>query len=143
MFRIFAVSCLSILLAMSLAGCATVKTAPVSGIGQCLQAERSDYVVTGTVEGTGKSVTILGLTFPWGAPVGVVSSGQSLLVRKIAVAQGIAVYDALGKAPDADTVLPMTTTIEKNGIPFIYRTYTATVKAKAITVKTDAELGKK
>lgn len=143
MRKIFVVGCLSIMVALTMFGCATVKTAPISGVGQCLEAERGDYVVTGTVEGTGKSVTICGLTFPWGAPLGVVSSGQALMIRKVAVAQGIAVYDALGKVPDADTILPMTTTIEKNGIPFLYRTFTATVKAKAIKIKTDAELVKK
>ena len=125
------------------AGCATLKVAPPTGVGLDLSAARSDYSVLATVEGTGKAYTIVGIPLPFGAPVGSVFSGLSVPGLQVPnKAMGIATYDALGKVPDADTIMPLTTTLEKNGIPFIFRTYSATVKGKAIKIKTDAELGK-
>lgn len=131
-------------------GCATTKVAPANGIVQNLTAERNDYVVMSTVTGTAKAYKIVGIPFPWFKPRAVVPgprpvSGAGILGVSGLMSEkviGMATHDAIGKIPDADTIIPLTYTVEKNGFPIIYRIWTADVKGKAIRIKTDADLDK-
>ena len=124
-----------------------MKTAPGAGVVQNLETTRSDYQILATTEGTGTAFRILGISFPWGASRAFVSGNYLPIFKQGSGGSGMkacfmATYDALNKVPEADTFIPLTYTLEKNGIPGLFRTFTANVKGKAIKIKTDAELKK-
>ncbi len=128
-------------------GCATRKTAPAAGVIQNLDTERSDYNVMASVEGTGKVTKVLGLSFPFFAARAYVPGSIPVMSNPITgpsgggyKAIGMATHEALNKVPEADTMIPMTYVLEKNGVPIIFRTFQATVRSKAIKIKTDGEL---
>jgi hypothetical protein len=128
------------LAASTLIGCSsTVKQSPSQPIGALgLESlKRVEYSVLDTVEGTGEVYWICGFKFgddKYGHIDGRVFEKND--------AKAAAMFDALSKVPNADTILPLTTTITQNGfIPFYWRE-TAKVRGKAIQIKSDKELGK-
>ena len=137
----------TILVVSLLGGCAT-DGRQQAGIGlkhmELNELKRHEYQVIDTVEGVGVTRTVLGFTFPlfkqklgWAGT----DSGNTRLTGST-FASGRAMYDALGKVPDADAVFTVSKTAERRGIPLLFHTDTATVKIKAIRIKSDEELVK-
>jgi len=136
------VAAVAVTLVAVLAGCSsTVRNAPGSGIDG-LKAENlkcsGEMVILDTVEAKGELTKILGMPWPWffgDQQYGYVSTGSisSFFVSRDAVA--VATYNALSKVPEADTILPLTTTCSSNGFGMFYQHETATVKGKAVKVK--------
>lgn len=98
-----------------------------------------DYKILGTVEGSGSVTTILCLfkmgasQFGYSAAGGGSALGLSNFVAsKDAVAA--ATYEAISKMPEADMLLPLTTTAEYSGIGCLFKTERATVRGKAIKI---------
>ena len=116
-------------LAALLVGCGTTMVAPAARIGgldaQPLKCDAS-YTVMDTVKGTGEVTALFGLRIGGASTYGRISDGRAVLGPQHD-AVGIATYDALMKAKDADTILPMTTTVEISGFPPFYWVKTATV----------------
>lgn len=159
--RMVFVYLLSAALIMAGLGCtSTIKKEPGVSLGgiQLAKLTRSQYSILDTVEGTGKTVTVLWLfRFPWSQKLGysewasgvenpglsqAMGSALDSLVRSgQKKAAAMAMYNAIAQAPNADAVLPLRSTVETTGIPFLFRVNTATVKAKSIRVKTDSDLG--
>lgn len=137
----------AVLVISLLGGCATDGRQQADfGLGnmELNELKRHEYQVIDTVEGVGVTRTILGWTFPllnrkagWTGSV----SGDPDPTRA-GLAKGRAMYDALGKVPDADAVFTVSETVERRGVPILFRVDTATVKIKAIRIKSDEELGK-
>ena len=98
-----------------------------------------NYKILETVEGTGEVTTILCLfktgatQFGYSSAGGGSAIGLSALVNvKDAVAA--ATYDAISKVPEADMLLPLTTTAERSGLGCLFGTERATVRGKAIMI---------
>jgi hypothetical protein len=139
-------------------GCTTTtKKHPGVGIGSLHMAalERNEYAIMDTVEGAGKTTTVLGIfKFPLNRQTGYTLwagggeapppalSGGGFFARRTGVnqASAMAFYNVLAQVPNADAVMPTISTVETTGIPFLIRTHTATVKGKAVRIKTDSEL---
>lgn len=101
---------------------------------------RSHYKILSTVEGKGKRGRIFCLSFgdkqfgfssaQAGAAVGL----GNLADRRDASAA--ATYDAISKVPDADILMPLTSTWSRTGIA-CFNSETATVRGKAIKILSD------
>ena len=95
----------------------------------------SKYRILNTVEGTGKTQTLFCIFSLGDSQFGFTSYGGSgqglglLAGRKDAVAA--ATYDAISKVPEADMLLPLTSTTSVSGLP-CFRSERATVRGKAI-----------
>lgn len=137
----------TVLVVSILGGCAT-NGRQQSGIGlrnmELNELKRHEYQVIDTVDGIGVTRTVLGLTFPlFKKKLGWTGADtRSRRPAPSAFASGRAMYDALGKVPTADAVFTVSKTVERRGVPFLFRTDTATVKIKAIRIKSDEELDK-
>jgi len=122
------------------AGCsATFSHAPAVGVSGLTLHElsRNEYVITDTVEGHGSVTTVLGF-IPFGdSNFGFI--GSLARWEEIDNAVASATYDAISKAPNADTILPLRTTVSRSGIPFLVANEEATVWGKAVRIKTDKE----
>ena len=101
---------------------------------------RSQYQILDTVEGKGEVTTILCIfkvgdsqfgysNFGAGSAIGL----AALRPRKDAAAA--ATYDAISKVPNADVFMPLTTTASYSGLGCLYNTERATVRGKAIQIK--------
>lgn len=140
----------AVLVASILSGCTTAgRQSTGVGIGDLAlnELKRHEYVLMDTVEGVGKTTTVLGITFPlfhrqtaWTVSANGFSGPLRDDAAKAKLASGRAMYDALSKVPSADAVFTMSKTIEEFRIPFIYRVNTATLKAKGVRIKSDEEL---
>jgi hypothetical protein len=163
--------CLALVVVMAMAvglGCVSLnKQAPGVGLGSINfdALTRTQYVILDTVEGTADVKVYLWLfEVPLDKQVGYVGgyggaaqTGGVLsgIISKIPIIGGgggaalssnkaylAATYNALGKVPEADAILPTSSSVEIHNILFgLVKTYKATVKGKAIRVKTDKELG--
>lgn len=143
-----------VIVAILAAGCAT-SSRESAGIGignmQLADLKRHEYQVLDTVEGQGKVTKVLGIGGPlfskqWGWTRQ--SSGWAFGIQD-GIFSGIkggyrasasAMYNALGKIPNADAFYTMSKTLEYRGFKPFYWTYTAKVKGKAIRIKPDSEL---
>ncbi|OGP55989.1 MAG: hypothetical protein A2V67_08985 [Deltaproteobacteria bacterium RBG_13_61_14] len=148
-------------------GCVSLnKQAPGVGLGPIMFDEltRTQYVIMDTVEGTAEVKVYLwifevpldkqvgyiggyaGAAQTGGALAGIISripiiggAGGAISSNKAYLA---ATYNALGKVPEADAILPTSSQVEvTNVLMGLVKTHKATVKGKAIRVKTDKELG--
>jgi len=150
--RIFLVTVLA-LVVLGAAGCATrINESPRVGIDDIKfkELERNEYEILGTVEATGKVTTYLGIiTVPFfDRNVGVVVpvGGDFPLAMETRIFRGgqqrafeVALFNALGEFPDADILLPVSAQVVTSDSFFVTE-YTATVKCKAIRIKSDDEL---
>ncbi|GEM_PF-3557805 len=122
---------------------------------------RDQYEIMGTVEGTGEAKCYLNFIWrPKDLQEGIIARSLALAppspARGISAALGgvtgstvtynkayqIALYNALTKVPEADMVLPTSATLITKGGIFV-TTYTATVKCRALKLRSDKELGRK
>jgi len=128
-----------------LPGCTiTHSKAPEEGVYSLhLQTlRRSEFSILDTVEGQGEVGKFLCL-FRTGdrkfGHVGGSTVGGLFPLPPGRNAVAAATYDALEKVPDADYILPLTTTVTRSGLPFCFWTEKATVRGKAIKIKSDSE----
>lgn len=150
-------------------GCVSLnKQAPGMGLGpiQFKELERNQYVVMDTVEGSAEVKVFLWVfEVPLDKQIGYVGSYQGAaqagaggvlagILSRIPIIGGAgggissnkaylaAMYNALGKVPDADAILPTSSQVEiKSVLAGLVKIHKATVKGKAIKIKTDRELG--
>lgn len=101
---------------------------------------RKEYKILQTVEGRGQVNSFLCFTygdtqFGYTGPGSdsAIGLGQ-IALNKDAVAA--ATYNALSKVPEADLILPLSTTTSLSGIP-CFRSEQAVVRGKAIQIQTD------
>jgi len=163
--------CLALVVVMAMAvglGCVSLtKQTPGVGLGPIMFDEltRTQYVIMDTVEGTAEvKVYFWILEVPLdkqagyiGGYGGAAQTGGVLagIISKIPIIGGggggaissnkaymAATYNALGKVPEADAILPTSAQVEVKSILMgLVKIHKATVKGKAIRVKTDKELG--
>jgi hypothetical protein len=76
------------------------------------------------------------------ALVGAAGLGGAAMMASGDKAYKMALYSALVKAPDADFVLPTSSTVSVKGT-FLHTTHTATVRGKSVRLKSDRELGRR
>jgi len=127
-------------LAMLLLGGCAGSTAKKPGAYPGIALKTLEYDVLETVEGSGEVTTILcfirlgdkkfGYSFFGG---GVLGLSSSFLSSRDAAAA--ATYDAISKVPEADMMLPLTTTAEYSGLGCLFREETATVRGRAIRIR--------
>ncbi len=112
-------------------------TVPTVGLEQI---PRSQYKILATVVGKGETQGFFCFWTLGDSQFGFTSYGGSgsglgiLAGRKDAVAA--ATYDAISKVPDADMLLPLTSTTSISGLP-CFRSERATVRGKAIQLLSD------
>ena len=164
--------CLALVVVMAMAvglGCVSLnKQTPGVGLGPITFDEltRTQYVIMDTVEGTAEVKVYLWIfEVPLDKQVGSVGAYMGAAAQTGGVLSGIiskipgigggaggaissnkaymaAVYNALGKVPEADAILPTSSSVEITNVLFgLVKTHKATVKGKAIRVKSDKELG--
>jgi len=129
---------LLVVVSLVLGGCAG-SLARKPGTSPYIELKKMDYKVLKTVDGAGELTTFLCI-FKFGATqFGYSSVGggsaiglSRLLSQKDAVAA--ATYDAISKVPEADMMLPLTTTAEYTGLGCLYRVERATVRGKALKI---------
>jgi anionic cell wall polymer biosynthesis LytR-Cps2A-Psr (LCP) family protein len=116
--------------------------------------EREEYVVLDTVTGTCDTVHFLFFfnnhMFSTDKTATVGPTLQAELVpfplNLLAVLfagvddRGRATYNALQKVPEADTIVPLTVETKAAGLNPLFWTTSATVKGKAVKIKSDSEL---
>jgi len=129
---------LLVMVSLVLGGCAG-SLARKPGNMPSVELKEMNYKILDTVEGTGEVTTILcfiklGATqfgyssFGFGSAIGL----SSFIATKDAVAA--ATYDAISKIPEADMMLPLTTTAEYSGLGCLYSVERATVRGKALKI---------
>jgi hypothetical protein len=121
-----------------LGGCAG-SMARKPNLSPAVSLKPMNYRILKTVEGTGEVTTILCLfktgasQFGYSSVGGGSALGLSALVdARDAVAA--ATYEAISKVPEADMLLPLTTTAERSGLGCLFGTERATVRGKAIKI---------
>lgn len=139
-----------------LTGCASIaRSAPGIGVGpiELEELARDEYVVLDSTTGSYETVHFLCFhnrmfsrrevgTVGFGFRATTVSFPWSLLVALGTPSDvGGAIFDAMTKMPEAEAVIPLTIETESSGLPPIFWTTKATVKGKAIKIKSDRELG--
>jgi len=140
-----------------LTGCASIsRSAP--GIGVCpIELEelaRNEYVVLDSATGSQETTHFLLVfhsrmfsrqevgTVGFGAQAMTLACPLSLLGAFWAPSDvNGAIFDALTKMPEAEAVIPLTIETESSGFKPIFWRTRATVKGKAIKIKSDKELG--
>ncbi len=126
-----------------LGGCAASNAMKPSAFpGIRLDMPRSGYQILNTVEGKGSVTRILCIfslgdsQFGYSSLGGGPAIGLAALTRaKDAVAA--ATYDAISKSPKADMFLPLTTVASSSGLGCLFSTERATVRGKAVRIKSD------
>ena len=136
---------LLLVLALLTCGCSSTRSRmPLDGV-KMLQLEklgRDEFVILDTVEGSGTVGRVFcfktgddhfAYVTPYGqSAVGIFSGPWAQ------DAVSAATYKALSKVPDADLILPMTTSASRTGI-WCFNSEKATVRGKAIRIKSDRE----
>ncbi|MHA7838005.1 MAG: hypothetical protein ACX98W_11155 [bacterium] len=126
------------IMTLALGGCAgSLARKPSAYPGVSLK--ELDYEVMETVEGSGEVTTVLCFIRLGAKQFGYTAAGggsalglASALASEDAVAA--ATYDAISKVPQADMLLPLTTTAEYSGLGCLYREERAKVRGKAIRI---------
>ena len=140
-------------------GCSTTtKQSPAAAIdGIDLQElPRNEFVIMDTVEGSGKVQKICGITLPFKLKAGHIANYAVAQPAPSALAaifpflagasigdkaRAMAVYDVLAQVPNADAIVPLSSTVEVSGFPIFYKVATGTAKGKSLRIKTDSEMG--
>lgn len=125
-------------------GCWTTTRYEIQGLEAPVmkaQLDRNDYEVMGTTEGEG-CVQYYGL---WPLPffwlTWPLETGKIYGTGSWSLARNLAIYNALTKMPEADAVVLPRFEDRTKRIFVWYKEICVTVRAKAIRLKTDKELG--
>ncbi len=126
----------------TLVGCAgsVARKAGIHPILELAEVPRSQYQIIDTVEGNGQVTTILCLFKTGDSQFGYsgFGGGSGGMLAALAAprnAAAAATYDAISKVPEADVLMPLTTTASYSGFGCLYRKERATVRGKAIKIK--------
>lgn len=142
---------------LAITGCAAVtKSVPGVGLGAVTleSLDRDEYVILDSTTGSCETVHFLcfnnrmfGRMEAGSVNIGIqaelVPFPLNILTQLMGAAPsdvGGAVYQALTKVPEADAVIPLTMETDTSGLKPIVWTTRATVRGKAIRIKTDSEL---
>ena len=139
-----------------LTGCASIaRSAPGIGVGpiELEELARDEYVVLDSATGSYETVHFLFFhnrmhsrheigTVGFGVRAATLPFPLTVLAALRGPCDvGGAMFDAMTKTPEAEAFIPLTIETESFGLPPIFWTTRATVKGKAIKIKSDRELG--